>query len=77
MSSRFATISGGRAFFTEDVSRLDKFFEEILEDLSNQYLISYSYPDPERDGQWHKVRLEVANSEYQVRVRPGYRLVRN
>ena len=75
--NRFATISGGRAFFTEDVSRLDKFFEEILEDLSNQYLISYSYPDLERDGQWHKVRLEVANGDYQVRVRPGYRLVRN
>ena len=75
--TRFATISGGRAFFTEDVSRLDKFFEEILEDLSNQYLISYSYPDPERDGQWHKVRLEVGDGDYQVRVRPGYRLVRN
>jgi Ca-activated chloride channel family protein len=75
--SRFATISGGRAFFTEDVSRLDKFFEEILEDLSNQYLISYNYPDVERDGQWHKVRLEVGNGDYQVRVRPGYRLVRN
>ena len=75
--TRFATISGGRAFFTEDVSRLDKFFEEILEDLSHQYLISYSYPDPERDGQWHKVRLEVANRDYEVRVRPGYRLVRN
>ena len=34
---RFAKISGGRAFFTEDTSRLDKFFQEILEDLSNQY----------------------------------------
>jgi VWFA-related protein len=75
--TRFATISGGRAFFTEDVSRLDKFFEEILEDLSNQYLISYNYPDAERDGQWHKVRLEVGNGDYDVRVRPGYRLVRN
>jgi Ca-activated chloride channel family protein len=75
--ARFATISGGRAFFTEDVSRLDRFFEEILEDLSNQYLISYNYPDAERDGQWHKVRLEVGDGDYEVRVRPGYRLVRN
>ncbi len=73
--SRFATISGGRAFFTEDVSRLDRFFEEILEDLSNQYLISYSYPDNDRDGQWHRVRVEAG--KHQVRVRPGYRLVRN
>ena len=75
--SRFATISGGRAFFTEDVSRLDRFFSEILEDLSNQYLISYDYPDAERDGQFHRVRLETAGGKYQVRVRPGYRPTRN
>jgi Ca-activated chloride channel family protein len=75
--SRFASISGGRAFFTEDVSRLDRFFSEILEDLSNQYLVSYSYPDAERDGQFHRVRLEAAGGKYQVRVRPGYRPTRN
>jgi Ca-activated chloride channel family protein len=75
--NRFAETSGGRAFFTEDVDKLDRFFEEILEDLSNQYLISYSYPDAERDGQWHKVRLEAGGGKYQVRVRPGYRLIRN
>jgi Ca-activated chloride channel family protein len=72
--NRFAEISGGRSFFTEDVDKLDKFFEEILEDLSNQYLISYSYPDAERNGQWHKVRVEAGGGKYQVRVRPGYRL---
>jgi VWFA-related protein len=75
--SKFATMSGGRAFFTEDVNRLDRFFEEILEDLSNQYLVSYSYPDGDRDGQWHKIRVEVAGGKYQVRARPGYRLIRN
>jgi Ca-activated chloride channel family protein len=71
--SRFATISGGRAFFTEDVDRLDRIFEEILEDLSNQYLVSYSYPDAERDGQWHKIRVEVAGGKHHVRARAGYR----
>ncbi len=35
---KFATTSGGREFFAEDAQRLDRFFEEILEDLSNQYL---------------------------------------
>ncbi len=39
--------------------------------------ISYNYPDVERDGQWHKVRLEVVDGDYEVRVRPGYRLARN
>lgn len=74
--NRFATLSGGRAFFTEDVSRLDRFFEEILEDLSNQYLLSYPYPDGERDGQWHRIRVEVEGG-YAVRTRPGYRLMRD
>jgi Ca-activated chloride channel homolog len=74
--TKFASVSGGRAFFTEDVNRLDKFFEEILEDLSNQYLVSYSYPDSERDGQWHTIRVEVEGG-YDVRARPGYRLLRN
>ena len=74
--NKFATISGGRAFFTEDIGRLDRFFEEILEDLSNQYLVSYSYPDGERDGQWHRIRVEVTG-RHNVRARPGYRLMRN
>jgi Ca-activated chloride channel homolog len=75
--NRFAGTSGGRAFYTENVDQLDKFFQEVLDDLSNQYLVSYSYPDTERDGQWHRVRLEVGDGKYQVRVRPGYRLTRN
>jgi Ca-activated chloride channel family protein len=74
---RFASISGGRAFFAEDVGRLDKFFEEILEDLSNQYLISYNYPDNERDGQLHTIRVEVKDGKYHVRAREGYRPSKN
>ncbi len=75
--NRFAGTSGGRAFFTENLEQLDRFFQEVLDDLSNQYLVSYSYPDTERDGQWHRVRLEVGDGKYSVRVRPGYRLTRN
>jgi Ca-activated chloride channel homolog len=77
---RFSTISGGQSFFTEDVSRLDKFFEEILEDLSNQYLISYSYPDKERDGQLHTIRVEASdgkNGKFDVRARSSYRLFKD
>jgi VWFA-related protein len=75
--NRFATISGGRSFFTEDLERLDGYFNEILEDLSNQYLISYTCPDSERDGQWHSVRVEAKDGKYSVRARNGYRAARN
>jgi VWFA-related protein len=73
---KFATTTGGRAFFTEDVSRLDKIFQEILDDLSNQYLISYAFPDDDRDGRWHEIRVEVAGG-HNVRARDGYRLTKN
>jgi VWFA-related protein len=74
---KFATTSGGREFFAEDAQRLDRFFEEILEDISNQYLVSYSYPYEERDGQWHAIKVEVGDGKYQVRAREGYRLSKN
>jgi VWFA-related protein len=72
---RFADISGGRAFFTDDTSRLDQYFEEIIEDLRHQYLLSYPAPTQERDGQWHTIRVEVEGKK--VRAREGYRLIKN
>ena len=71
---RFATISGGRAFFTDDVVKLGVVFDEILEDLRNQYLLSYPAPNTQRDGAWHRIRVEVPGGKYHVRARQGYRL---
>jgi Ca-activated chloride channel homolog len=73
---RFATLSGGRAFFTDDVVKLGAVFEEILEDLRNQYVLSYPSPSTQRDGAWHRIRVEVAGGKYHVRARQGYRLTR-
>jgi Ca-activated chloride channel homolog len=71
---RFATVSGGRAFFTDDVVKLGVVFDEILEDLRNQYLLSYPAPSTGRDGAWHRIRVEVDGGKYHVRARQGYRL---
>ena len=71
---RIASVSGGRAFFTDDVSRLDAVFGEILEDLRHQYLLSYAAPDGRRDGEWHRIRVAVAGGRHTVRARQGYRL---
>lgn len=69
---RFARTSGGLAFATEDMERLSQAFDEILEDLSNQYLLAYTTPSP-RDGAWHRIRVEVAKpGNYKVRTREGY-----
>lgn len=74
---QIASVSGGRALFSDDASRLDAVFADILEDLRNQYLLSYPAPDSQRDDQWHTIRVEVAGGKHAVRARQGYRLTRN
>jgi VWFA-related protein len=71
---RIAAVSGGRAFFTNDPSRLDSAFSDILEDLRNQYLITYPAPDSQRNDEWHTINVVVAGGKYDVRARQGYRL---
>lgn len=74
LMSRIATVSGGRAFFTDDDSRLDAIFQEILDDLRNQYLLAYPAPSSRRDGAWHSITVRMKNRDYKVRAREGYRL---
>lgn len=73
---RLATVSGGRSFATGDPGKLEKAFNEIIEDLSNQYLLAYPPKKTTRDGAWRRIRVEVAGGKYGVRARQGYRVTR-
>lgn len=70
-----AAVSGGRAFFTQDLEKLEAAFKEIIDDLSHQYLISYAPPDAAA-GAWRRIKVEVAGG-YRVRARQGYRLTKH
>jgi Ca-activated chloride channel family protein len=72
---QLASLSGGRAFFSDRTSRLESVFEEILEDLRHQYLLAFAPPDGARDGAWHRLRVEVPGHQYTVRARQGYRMM--
>ena len=71
---KIASTSGGRAFFSNELSKLDEIFAEILDDLHHQYLIAYPAPDDQRDGKWHRVTVVANGGKYHVRARQGYRL---
>ena len=71
---RFAKVSGGRSFATGDPGKLEKAFAEIVEDLSNQYLLAYPPKNTKRDGAWRRIRVEAAGGRYEVRARQGYRV---
>ena len=68
-----AKHSGGRAFFPREAANLRETFDEIVEELSSQYLITYAPPSAARDGAWHSIRVEVGDGRYSVRARQGYR----
>jgi VWFA-related protein len=74
LMKHLATGSGGRAFFSGDEAKLEAIFQEIVEDLRHQYLMGYPAPDHARNGEQHRIRVEVPGRGYAVRARQGYRL---
>ena len=69
---RLATPTGGRALFTDSVAQLRDAFADLLDELSNQYLLGYPRPDVPRDGTWRRIEVEV-DGHSEVRARQGYR----
>ncbi|HKW32083.1 MAG TPA: VWA domain-containing protein [Candidatus Acidoferrum sp.] len=68
-----AEETGGRAFFPYHVDDLDQSFQDIGDELRNQYSIAYQPANYVLDGRYHKIRLEVPDHKgYQVRARRGY-----
>mgnify|MGYP006267244049 CR=1 FL=1 len=70
---RLATPTGGRALFTDSVDELHGAFGELLDELSNQYLLGYASTNGRRDDSWRRIRVEV-DGHHEVRARQGYRL---
>jgi VWFA-related protein len=68
-----AEETGGRAFFPYHVDDLDQSFQDIGDELRNQYSIAYIPSNYVLDGKYHKIRIEVPDHKgYQVRARRGY-----
>jgi Ca-activated chloride channel family protein len=56
---RMAESSGGRAYFPENVEQARAMMEKIARDLREQYTLGYFSSDPNRDGSWRSVRVDV------------------
>jgi VWFA-related protein len=70
---RLVHPTGGRALFTDSIDELHTAFSELLDELSNQYLLGYSSSNNKRDDSWRKIRVDV-DGHHEVRARQGYRL---
>ncbi len=68
-----AEETGGRAFFPYHVDDLDQSFQDIGEELRNQYSLAYNPTNHALDGRYHKIRVDTPQHKgYQVRARRGY-----
>jgi VWFA-related protein len=68
-----ADQTGGRAFFPYHVDDLDQSFQDIGDELRNQYSIAYIPTNYVLDGRYHRIRIEVPEHKgYQVNARRGY-----
>jgi VWFA-related protein len=69
----YARATGGRAFFPQRASDLNKVFDDIVAELANQYVLSYSSTNLKQDNSWRNIKVRVRNGKYEVRARDGYR----
>jgi Ca-activated chloride channel homolog len=70
---QLAGETGGRSFFPYHVDDLDVSFQDIGDELRNQYSIAYAPSNSILDGRYHKIRIETPDHKgYQVRARRGY-----
>ena len=69
----YARSTGGRAFFPRQTKELDGIFDEIVAELANQYVLSYSSTNLKQDNGWRNIKVQVRKGKYDIRARRGYR----
>ncbi len=64
--------TGGRAFFPSSVAELPGIYQQISDELANQYSIGYSSRNPARNGAWRRIVVRTTKPGLQARTRQGY-----
>ncbi len=67
--------SGGRTIAADDRRQIPKIAASISQELRNQYILGFRAPQQDRDGEWHRLTVKVAQkaASLQVHYREGYR----
>jgi VWFA-related protein len=67
-----ATVSGGQAYFPQEVAELSAQYASIVDNLSHRYIIGYTSTNSSRDGKWRTVEIKTRTSGIVVHSRQGY-----
>lgn len=79
--TQLAEQTGGQAFFTGDMTALERAFTRISQELRSQYIITYRPANQNYDGKIRKVEVRLRNNEksdkLKVRTKSNYRAIRD
>jgi Ca-activated chloride channel homolog len=68
----FATQTGGRYLHSPQGDKLEEAFTGIVDELRNQYTLTYYSTNHKRDGRWRKLNVDVTRPGLTTRTRKGY-----
>lgn len=68
----FADQTGGRYVYSPKGDKLEESFIDIVDELRNQYTLTYYSTNDKHDGKWRKLTINVSRQGATVRSRKGY-----
>jgi Ca-activated chloride channel homolog len=73
---RFATTTGGQAFFPTSLKELETMYDRIVREISGRYSIGYVSTNEKLDGAWRDVKVRLVDKpefkNAKIRTRGGY-----
>ena len=57
--TKFAEMTGGRAYFPKDIDQISRLGKQIAHDLRSHYTIGYTSSNRKLDGSWRNVRVKL------------------
>jgi len=67
-----AQDTGGALFHIQDMSELASVYQQIADELANQYTMGYTSSNPKRDGAWRRIVVKVTRAAVNARTKSGY-----
>jgi len=73
--------TGGEAFFTGDMTALERAFKRISEELRSQYILTYQPQDQDYDGRERKIEVRFTDKDntnnFKIRTKTSYRAIKD
>jgi Ca-activated chloride channel family protein len=62
----------GTVFEIDDPATIAAAFDSIVGELRDHYVLGFYPSEPENDGSWHRIRVEVSRPGIKIRTSAGY-----